>query len=296
MNRKTFMLVLRLSCFLLFMGRAWQHLAWDAPYRVFFWDEALIKPIVEGLFQTSWDSYATSPTVDANLTRLVRFIGIFYVFCGLISIASNKVLKTYRPLLLLGAFSLTILAFLYSKDRFFQAGQFIEYASQFLAPAFLYYASKTEEISDRLLFAMRISIAFTFLGHGLYAAGYYPVPGSFIDMTINILHVKQTLATQLLFVAGILDFVVAALIFVPRVEPYFLAYAALWGSLTSLARIVSYFDSTMAMTTISQWLPQTILRIPHAGIPICVFIAIGGFASLKKFSRRRLASKIAMPG
>ncbi|RYZ49346.1 MAG: hypothetical protein EOP07_24590, partial [Proteobacteria bacterium] len=105
MNRKNFMLVLRWSCFFLFMGRAWQHLAWDAPYRVVFWDEALMKPIVEGWFQTSWDSYATSPTVDANLTLLVRIIGILYVLCGMVSISSDKLLKTFRPLLLVGAFS-----------------------------------------------------------------------------------------------------------------------------------------------------------------------------------------------
>jgi hypothetical protein len=295
MNHKLIIFVLRLSCFCLFMGRAWQHLLWDAPYRVIFWDEELMKPIVEGLFQTPWQSYATSLTVDENLTLLVRIIGIFYVICGLLSIAPQRILTIFRPILLLGSFSLMILAFLYTKDRFFQIGQLIEYASQVLAPAFLYYAVKSEEISDRLLFIMRMSIAFTFVGHGLYAAAYYPVPGNFIDMTINILHVKQPIATQILLFAGIMDFFVAALIFVPKIEPYFLIYAAIWGSVTSVARIVAFFDSTMPWTTISQWLPQTILRFPHAGIPICVFIAIGGFASLKKFAGMRPPSKLAMP-
>jgi len=45
--------VLRISCCCLLVGRAWQHLFWDAPFRAFLWDEHLLQGIVEGFFVPS---------------------------------------------------------------------------------------------------------------------------------------------------------------------------------------------------------------------------------------------------
>ena len=47
---------------------------------------------------------------------------------------------------------------------------------------------------------LKIAIALTFSAHGLYAIGYYPQPGVFVDMLINILHFSETTAKDFLFV------------------------------------------------------------------------------------------------
>lgn len=285
MNRKHLLLILRLSCLCLFAGRAWQHIVWDAPFRVFFWDEGLLKPIIEPLFQISWDSYATSTANDTALTRLSQVVGFFYAACALLCIAPLSVLKRFRFLLPLASASLAFLAFLYSKDKFYEIGMFIEYASQFLAPLFLYsysLCSNEDELpAPRILLIMKLSIALTFVGHGLYAAGFYPVPGTFIDMTINMLGVSQGVAVKFLFVAGIMDFLVGALVFVPRFDRYALLYAAVWGLLTSLARTTGYFDSHMILASLNQWFPETIMRMPQAGIPFCVYLAVETQAAVR---------------
>jgi hypothetical protein len=117
---------------------------------------------------------------------------------------------------------------------------------------------------------MRIAVGFTFAGHGLYAVGIHPLPGTFVDMIIMTLHVEETTAVALLQCAGWMDLIVALLILVPFVYRYAAFYAFIWGTLTAIARVWSNYDATLPFESLYQWLPETFVRIPHAIIPLAI--------------------------
>ena len=118
---------------------------------------------------------------------------------------------------------------------------------------------------------MRIAVALTFAGHGLYAIGFYPVPGHFVDMMIMSLHVEESTAVGLLQWAGWIDLIIALLILVPFVYPYAALYAFAWGILTAIARVWSNYDATLPLDSLYQWVPETLVRLPNALVPLVVY-------------------------
>jgi len=259
---------LKIVCFFVFFGRGWQHLFWDAPLRAFFWDEGLLRPLVEGLFNMNWEDYVPSSAVDKSIQILTRLLGAFYMVCAMVAIWPKPIHKRVAMLLPIGSVLLSLLAFLYFKEQFYRVGQLIEYASQVAAPALLYGVLRNKLGMARLQLYLKLAIALTFIGHGLYAVGYYPQPGVFIDMVINIFGFGEITARQLLVGAGFLDFVVALLIFLPPYTYSALVYAFVWGGLTALARVVGYLSLDYGGGDTIQVFFETIYRLPHAGFPL----------------------------
>jgi len=168
---------------------------------------------------------------------------------------------------------LILLAALYCKEKFFSAGQFFEYTLQFLTPLFLIYLSNKEKWSNSFTLIIKVAIAFTFICHGLYAVNYYPLPGNFVEMTINILGVGEESARNFLFAAGILDFICGVLIFFPRkISLIAIAYMIFWGLGTTLARIWANFYWEFPWASLHQWWFESLYRIPHFLIPLFLFI------------------------
>lgn len=264
---------MRIACALIFLGWGWLHLLGDIPFRTIFWDEGLLKGIVEGLSAMTWKEWVTHPGVDRFVQNLVYTTGIFYCLCCLATIKLNPNSIWLGRLILAGATGLIILAFLFFKEKFYHLGQFFEYAIQWGSPILLYLIVRRGWTEQKILFYLKIAIALTFVCHGLYAVGYYPVPGNFLDMVIGIFNVSESTAQTLLTTVGILDFVIGVLIFLPRrMAVPFLAYAVFWGFATALARVTSYFDADFMIKTVVRWLPETLLRLAHGVIPLVALI------------------------
>jgi len=259
--------ILKWSLLAVFVGRAWQHLFWDAPFRAFFWDEDLLKPIVESVFNNDWTAYVTSARVDQNIQSLTVAFGVLYLLCAFLVLRFNLKSKISKTLLIAGGIGLLFLSYLNMKEQFYRYGQFFEYSLQFSLPFLLVYYQK-ELIQKNLEIILKILVAIVFISHGLYAVGYYPIPGQFIGMIITIFGCSQETALQVLLVAGILDFLVGVLIFVPKLSRYALIYACIWGLLTSFARIVSGFYMDFIWQSIHMNLYETIYRLPHGLIPL----------------------------
>ena len=119
---------------------------------------------------------------------------------------------------------------------------------------------------------MKWSIAFTFFGHGLFAIGYYPQPGYFIDMMIKGFDIHETLARNVLIVFGILDFIFAISIFIPKLLSAALIYGILWGFITAIARITTSFNTDFLDNWIEQYLFAFMIRVPHFLIPLILWI------------------------
>ena len=271
-----FFRLLQLSAFTVLLGRAWQHLYWDAPFRTFFWDEQLLSGLVERFSTMDWETYITSMEVDNAIGNSIKMFGFFYLMAAIIALFIHKLPRPFHHVLILSSLALITLALLYCKERFFSIGQFFEYTLQFGSPFFLWWWLRHENpisISSNFIKGLKIAIALTFTCHGLYAIGYYPIPVQFMEMTMNILGVTEELAKTILTTAGILDFAVALGIFLPwKWARFFLLYAVLWGFGTTIARVWANFNWEWLDYVLLQWLHESVMRMPHFLIPLAVLI------------------------
>ena len=264
-------LFVQIATVAVFLGRAWQHIIWDAPFRTLLWDEAWMSSILPLFSNMPYEEFITSMEMDDAIQNTIKGFGWFYVLCALVAIFIKKIPKVLTYLLWVGAVSLILLAILYCKEKFFQWGQFWEYSLQFGSPIFLFYLWKKQDVSESLILFMKIAIAITFVSHGLYALNYYPRPGNFTQMVIDILGVTESTAVHFLNAAGVLDFIIAIGIFIKgKVGKIALAYTIFWGLATTLARIWAHFNLDMIDDTLMMWVHESVYRMPHFLIPIAV--------------------------
>lgn len=265
-------LVVQIATVAVFLGRAWQHLVWDAPFRTLLWDEAWMGQILPWLTSMTYEDFITDVDMDDAIQNAIKANGWFYLVCALVAAFIKKLPKVLTYILWLGAASLMLLAFLYCKEKFFQWGQFWEYSLQFGAPLFLFFLYKKQEVTSQIIFLMKIAIAVAFISHGLYALNYYPRPGNFTEMVMSILDVSESTAVFILNVAGVLDFVIAVGIFIKgRIGNWILLYAIFWGFATTAARIAAHFYLGMLEDTLTLWVHEAVYRAPHFLIPLAVY-------------------------
>jgi len=275
-NHPLFSKLLQLAAFSVLLGRAWQHLYWDAPFRALLWDEQLLSGIVERFSTMEWATYITSMEVDNAIGNSIKIFGFFYLLSAIITLFIRQLPRFFYHFLLLSSGALIFLALLYCKERFLSAGQFFEYTLQFGSPFFLWWwlrQEKTLPISPRFIWLLKLAIALTFTCHGLYAVGYYPIPVQFMEMAMNILGTDETTSKTFLMTAGILDFAVAIGIFLPwKWARFFLLYAVFWGFGTTIARVWANFNWDWLDYVLLQWLHESVMRMPHFLIPLAVLV------------------------
>ena len=260
--------LLRFLTFCVFAGRAWQHIFWDIPIRAFAWDEQLLKTPVESLTQLTWKEYVTSMEVDAYLQAIAQGMGILCLCCAIATWLVTPTRKWLKTLLQIGGIYLILLFLMYWKERFQSIGMFIEHTAQWAMPFLLVYAIFRQKNTPRFRLWLKIAIALTFIGHGLYAFGYYPVPGNFVEMMVDVFYLSDNQALWWLKVAGVIDFIAAAALFISPLMRPAIWYCIIWGTLTAFARIVSNFTFDLPFDSLHQWLHETIFRLPHGGIPL----------------------------
>ncbi len=268
----TLTLGLRIGSFLIFLGRAYQYLFWDAPFRVLLWDESLMTPILQSFIGISWHDFSLNTTIDQNIQCLIQANGVLFLLAAGATLCINRRNKPWARIpISLGIVSLLFLFLLLYKQHHFQLGMLMEHTVQLGVPVLLLYFLQTQKKSSTL-WLMKILIATTFVGHGLYAVGYYFVPNHFINLMVYSIGVNETTSKWILFVAGILDFVVAFAIFFPKLTRIFLLYAFVWGTLTAFARIVAGFDLDFPLQTLHQEFYKVIYRLPHGLLPLWALI------------------------
>lgn len=269
MNTKSIIFYLKTCCFMVFIGRAYQHLFWDAPFRSLLWDQDLLAPIVMRFLNMNWQDYVTDLRIDNTIQCLIKFNGLLYALCAIIALIVNSDSKKWmRSVLFLGGCSLVILSLLITKEKFYHTAMFFEHTIQFGTPFLLYFFLKNKAMIW-LLPKLKIIIALSFTCHGLYAIGIlYPLPENFVTMTLNILPLNEATAKEFLFLIGIIDFIIAIFIYVPKLSKITLIYASLWGIITALARIISGVKYGFSLEVFHQYFYLTLYRIPHGLIPL----------------------------
>ena len=138
MKRRKIINIIQLSAITVLLGRGWQHLYWDAPFRSVLWDENWMGWLIRAS-GGQWENFITSSQADQWIQFSIQLHGVFYIFGAFVALLIHRI---PRPLSkwILGTCSilLTILAALYCKEKFFSLGQFFEYSLQFSSPILLY--------------------------------------------------------------------------------------------------------------------------------------------------------------
>ena len=228
---------------------------------------------MEGWFGVPWTDYASDMRVNWAIQFGMKIIGGFLALGAVVAALPSLVPKQAWKILVANAALLFLLAFLYYKEQNYQFGQFIEYALQVCAPYFFYKLLIKGEVNLSRERFYRWATAVTFVGHGLYAVGFYPRPGHFTVMVINALAIPPEWANQLLWTAGILDFLTAIWVLLPfpgRVIA--LWYCVIWGFLTSVARVWANFYPEFWASSLHQWLFEFVYRSPHFLIPMALLV------------------------
>lgn len=264
-------LTFKITFAIMMFGRAWEHLRWDPPYRIIFWDQDIMSPIAR-LFGMSWDAYMFSPRVDFLIQKAIGALGLLYFIIGMVILVKHKSQKYYKTCLILSFGLLFLLFNLYRIEKDFAFAQIIEHASQLLLPIILYLKLFQKKSHKYLNSIIKIAVALTFTGHGLYAIGYYPVPGNFVDMMMNGFHLSETGARSALYSIGVIDFAVAIGIFIPVLNIGTLAWATIWAFLTTVARIYTTFVWENIGVSLSMYLPEVMVRIVHILLPLYLFL------------------------
>lgn len=263
---------LQVSIFMLLMSRAWQYLYWDSPLRTLLWDEDLVSPYVSRLGWT-WTEWVSSPRASLMIDLMTSTLGIGFLIAASGVFFIHKTPALGKFLLVLGGTLCFFHALLDTKAHFGRIWHFAELSLQWFSPFLLFLLLSKYYTDNRFDLAIRGAIALTFIGHGLYAWGYYPVPGHFQQMMISGFGVTNAQALSMLKVAGFLDFLAAALLFVP-LKKWALAglyYIIIWGFLTAMARMWSNLELSSVANLFAYWLSETTVRFVHFLVPLALF-------------------------
>lgn len=282
-NLKYIYLLALLSCIGVLAGRGWQHLFWDPPYRTFLWDEKLLKPAIENLFGLKWEEYVTSVSIDHNMQNTFQVIGIFLMAGIFFSLFMNKFTKWAERYLIFCSVWLLFLSVIYWKEYFWDLPQFVELTAQWTSPLILVliYHSFTRRIN--ILIILRIILAMTFFGHGLYALGWVPLPGNWVDLVINTFSFSETNAKIFLKIVGAGDILAAFMVFYPKTEKAGLLYMFIWGSCAALGRITgSYYQEIGFINFIHQQLGEFLIRLPQFLLPAMTLLILKEKSGLER--------------
>ena len=252
------MLILHATASMTLLARGWLTWRWDSPIRSLVWQEDWWTTPLQQWFGISWSYFAkhSEPTLTHTLESLGLFLMVSAIFPWTMM---RKPLRWSRWLLIPAGILLVLDATGRWIDADHQWGMAIEHTLQVITPWLLVFWRAKFDRAWR--FCVAVAASFTFVGHGLYAAGFYSVPLIFQTMTMQILGCSQESAILFLKVIGILDFVAVAGLWVTFFRRVSLMYMVAWGAATAMARM-------WAHEGLDPWLAETLVRTSHWSLPL----------------------------
>lgn len=281
MNKQTINHLLRISAFLMFLGRFWEHFRWLGPYRdVFYNPSGWVMKSIRYLTGESLTEVYNNHFYEHLVIYFSKGLGILFLIAGIILLFYDK-LKFLKPIIYAALIGLLFNYYgLLVGKHFDMWGIFFEHASQFIIPILVIKYSKQQ--SYRTVYIAQIAISITFISHGLFAAGYYPQPGHFADMMIIGFGLEENLARLILIIIGWLDFVFGAILLIPfsalnskwlkALFLTFLWYGIIWGFLTAMARFYVPYRQDLFWSNITQDLYEVLIRVPHFMVPLFIWL------------------------
>ena len=206
---------------------------------------------------------------DTLIKNIIQGLGVFFLMSALALFTKTK-RSTY--FLKLAGVLIVILSLLYWKDKFWRIGELTEYSAQMITLFFGASILFQEKKIKGWILPLKIAISLTFIGHGIYAIGWHPQPGYFIDMCINVFGFTEPTSVLFLKIMGVLDFIFAIGLFIPALEKWSLYYMIIWGIATSISRLLAHIHIPTFLEDLNQWGFEVLVRFPHFTIPIILFL------------------------
>ena len=256
-----------------FVGRAYEYWFFGAPLGGLLWDQGLMAAPVEMFLGMSWTEYAADLRVPAFADAAGRGLALVFVACAIGSVTlAFRYRRVPATVLGLGSAILLLHAALETRTHFYHVAQFFEYAIQIAVPLLLVAVSRRPDRAGHYRRFGLAAVAVTFVAHGLYALGVYPVPGHFVDMTIALLGVSESGARTFLAVVGTLDLLLLPLLCFRSTQRYALYYAVAWGLATSVARVASGSYGGLGLAALHGTAYQTVYRLAHGLLPLTLLL------------------------
>lgn len=240
------------------LARGWLTWRGDSQIRGLVWNEDFWS----GHIGMSWSDFAkqSDPWISNGLTVLGIGLMLLAIAPWLRGKLAAGMLWAAFAVLLLDGF-----AQWFASD--YDLGMGIEHSLQIGTPLILLFAG-----ARRWDVVVRVLIALTFVGHGLYAFGLHPVPLIYQTMTMTLLGVGQETGLLVLKVMGVLDFLAAIALFVRPLRLVALGYMVLWGGATALARLVAHVGLERPSYGLDPWIAEMLVRSSHWMIPLVLLL------------------------
>lgn len=281
--RKNIILILQIATSLVLIGRGWEHFIGDPAYHAFFWNHTLFGWFIEGILGIEWNNFLTNTVYDDRLLAFQHIIGAtLLTLAALIWIPiKNRKLTSYT--LLSTTLLLLILSTFKTLDHFATIGQFIEQLSQITCPLLLLLFCREDFSLPKIQTLLKVIIALTFIGHGLYAIGFYPQPPVFIKMIRGTTACEYATAQIILYFVGALDIIAALLLFFPnkRIQQLALGHIILWGFITAFGRFFGSVNYNHFWFTTQQFWHLSAFRMVHGLLPLVLFLLPQSFLRIK---------------
>lgn len=268
--------VLRIGTILMLLARGYEYIRWGGPFRDIFYHPQGFGGWFSSMVDVPMHELLKDPFYESLLGTISDLIGYLYVATALVILFFERFSKL---LISVSSFFLLIHFFgLFYHKNLEQWGIVFEHAAQFFLPwCFIWLKEKKLR---KAAWISVIAISITFFAHGLYALGYYPQPGHFVDMMISGFGITEDMARESLVHIAYLDFIFAGIVlFTPVLSEtkvirsilfINLLYGVVWGGLTALARVYTTYTAGMEWHWLDQYLFQTIVRVPHFLIPLFI--------------------------
>lgn len=285
---KRFLIVLNLCVTLTLAARGWLTWHWDSPIRGLVWQEDWWSGFLKEQLNLDWTTFAENS--DPAITTGLQWIGIALIVLSFVPwLMQAKPLRWTRWLLWPAFLLLMLDSFARWVAADYTWGMAIEHSLQMVAPLALFLTTVTS--ASRQLWAglVATAAAFTFVGHGLYAAGIHPVPLSYQNMTANLTGLSEAGTLLFLKIAGWLDFVAAAFLLIRPLRLLGVCYMILWGGATALARTAAHFDLNEVGASLDPWIAETLVRSSHWMLPLLLGAA---FVALRRSAKRSESTSI----
>jgi hypothetical protein len=272
-TRALVILALRAAVATTLIARGYLYIEFSGPYTSILWSEESATPWVKRFLGLDWNEYAQ--TSYPYISFGVAVLGWVLVAAGIAAIFADTTRRRAMDLLVLAAGITSLHAYAFYLDHRILA-VLLEMALHAVAPLLLVFALRFGVDSRIWKWTALVASALCFGGHGFLASGYVSTPPEFIFMTGRILGLSEPGARIFLAVAAHLDFIVAALIFVPvrKVRSGALLYMTGWGLATALARVLSHLTPAESAYGLHPWLMETVVRFVAALVPLALWFRI----------------------
>jgi hypothetical protein len=265
---------LRIGACACFAGWAWQHLRWSVPYDAVLWNPDYMGWLSDRMGM-SWETYVAEGMTDHRILLGVRCVGWIHLMLAALTLITGRASTVGVACLGFGGGLLGLLAGCKYVDAGHALATFVEHGGQVLSPVILILALR-RGLHDRWTICVAVfAFCATFAGHGVYATGMAATPGHFYGMVSAILGLGERGSDVFLKLFGVFDFLACVGLLVPGWRRACLAYGAVWGALTAIARPIAGMSPAAPWWGADQFLHEAVLRAPHAAVPFYLWWRLG---------------------